>query len=96
MTGEPPDVLDWRVFGPLLYDSQERLRSIEARLDKLEETVKIGFQLLHEDIFNSRSETRGVSNRLAVVETTVREMEGRQRSMDAKLDLILKHLGLTP
>lgn len=73
-----------------------RLGRIEKRLDKLEETVKIGFQLLHEDIFNSRSETRGVSNRLVVVETTVREMEGCQRSMDAKLDLILKHLGLTP
>jgi hypothetical protein len=69
-------------------------RRVEARLDRLEETVKIGFQLLHEDIFNSRSETRGVSNRLKVVETTVREMEGRQRSMDAKLDLILAHLGL--
>ena len=94
MTDEPPDVIDWRAFGPLLKDAQQRLGRLEARMDKLEETVKIGFQLLHEDIFNSRAETRGVANRLAVVEQTVREMEGGIRSMDAKLDLILKHLGL--
>lgn len=96
MTGEPPDVIDWRAFGPLLQDAQKRLSRLEARLDKMEETVKIGFQLLHEDIFNSRAETRGVANRLSVVEQTVREMEGGVRSMDAKLDLILRQLGLAP
>jgi uncharacterized coiled-coil protein SlyX len=94
MTGEPPEVIDWRAFGPLLQDAQKRLARLEERLGKQEETIKIGFQLLHEDIFNSRAETRGVANRLAVVEATVREMEGGIRSMDAKLGLILAHLGL--
>lgn len=93
---EPPEVIDWRAFGPLLQDAQKRLARLEERLGKQEETIKIGFQLLHEDIFNSRAETRGVSMRLAVVEATVREMESAVRSVDAKLDLILKHLGLEP
>jgi uncharacterized coiled-coil protein SlyX len=101
MINEPPENLDWRAFGPLLKDAQERLGRVEASLKKQDETIKVGFQLLHEDIFSSRSESRMVSNRLSVVETSLRELEGVVRetegsvkSMDAKLDLIVKHLGL--
>ncbi len=96
MSDDPPEVVDWRAFGPLLQDAQKRLARLEERLGKQEETIKIGFQLLHEDVLNARSETRMATNRLAVVEATVREMESRVRSVDAKLDLILKHLGLEP
>lgn len=101
MIDDPPDVIDWRAFGPLLKDAQERLGRVEARLEKQEETIKAGFQVLAEGLFNANSETRMVSNRLSVVENTVREMEGvvrwiegDVRASNKKLDLILKHLGL--
>jgi chromosome segregation ATPase len=90
MSDEPPDVVDWRAFGPLLKDAQDRLRSLEMKA----EVIHAGIQIIHDDLLTARSEVRMGSNRLTVVETTVREMEGRQRSMDAKLDLILNHLGL--
>lgn len=85
MMDEPPEVIDWRVFGALLQDAQKRLRDLEAKSD----LIHAGIQIIHDDLLTARAEVRMGANRLAVVETTVREM-------DAKLDLILKHLGLEP
>ena len=70
-----------------------RLSRLEDRIEKLEETIKTGFQLLHEDIFNGRVEARVAANRLSVVEA-VREIDDDVRSINGKLDLILRHLGL--
>jgi hypothetical protein len=85
MMDEPPDVLDWRAFGPLLQDAQKRLRALEAKSD----LIHAGIQVIHDDLLTARAEVRMSTNRLAVVEATV-------RGMDAKLDLILSHLGLEP
>lgn len=92
MSDDPPDVIDWRAFGPLLQDAQNWLRALEAKSD----LIHAGIQIIHDDLLTARAEVRMSTNRLAVVEATVREMEGSVRSMDAKLDLILKHLGLEP
>jgi hypothetical protein len=90
MIDEPPDVVDWRAFGPLLQDAQKRLRALEAKSD----LIHAGIQVIHDDLLTARSEVRMAVNRLSVVEQTVREMEGGVRSMDGKLDLVLRHLGL--
>jgi len=52
MIDNPPDVIDWRAFGPLLKDAQERLGRVETRLEKLEEQgglIKEGINIVHED-----------------------------------------------
>lgn len=104
MMNEPPDVVDWRAFGPLLLDAQKRLHALEAKSD----LIHAGIQVIHDDLLTARAEVRMVVNRMAVVEATVRGLEASVRgletnvrgledsvrSMDAKLDLLLKHMGL--
>jgi hypothetical protein len=94
MIDDSMEALDWCALEGMLKDIQERLDRIEIILEKRDEMMTDVLQLSQKIKVGTRLDMDAIESSLGNIEGLVRETAGRVKSMNAKLDLIIQHLGV--